>query len=471
MISSRRLRADLQNLSNGVLYYPVLIAFAWLAYNSTFSNSSDRAIQVVSPLLALFAGSLATIATERQDKVADRITIELGGRRDRLLTRMLSLSITNSLLVGMGLFASFIQHGTLGTSTAITIASSLLAICTVSTLGVLVSSYMPHPLIALVITFLLLSWGGSDPDQNWGLSHLLALLRSENSSTWLKAAANFISPWLLAAGSLIVLSFIRPSIHTLGKAKLFYRRLRRIRIPRWLNNRRGFAKTVFVGAITNPLPMLALVICLALYSFGTINLAAKFATFSLGANLFAVLPGILFANVLPALVFAGSAQRRDITDQESLIYRSQRQAKRAQALQLMSFSAATLIGTILIMARLVNVQPTEPVVARSILWALILSPGLTIIGVELNRAIRLPLISGLVSYLLTLPEIFLAKIAPETRPYLPSSLFSILAGGESSYTKNLPTPAVVAAYVLGILLVIVPLVSFWKTSSQLEKEV
>lgn len=460
MITWRGLRADLHNLSNGVLYYPLLIGFAWLAYNSSFANSPDGAVQVVAPLLALYAGSLTSIATERQDQVADRITIELGGKRARLLTRMLSLSIANTALVSLGLTASFIQHGNLGASTLGTVASSFLVVFIVSTFGVLISSFMPHPLVALVITFLLLSWGGSDPEQNWGLSHLLALLRSQDPSSWLEAAAGFAAPWLLATGLLLGFLRLRQRIRGLRNVTDDFLDLKRLIPPRWLNNHRGFIKTAFVAGTTNPLPMLALVACLALYSCGTVNLAAKFATFSLGTNLFAVLPGILFANVIPALVLAGSAQRRDTTDQESLIYQSQKLAKRAQALQLMTFAAVTLICVILLVAGLAKVQPTEPVVLRSIILALLLAPGLTMIGVKINRAIRLPLVSGLVSYLLTLPEIFLAKIAPETRPYLPSSLFSILSGGESSYTQNLPTPAVVAAYALGIALLLVPLVGF-----------
>jgi hypothetical protein len=456
----RRLRADLSNLSNGVFYYPLLIAFAWFTYNSVYSMSGDKDLQVIPTLLALFAGSLVSIATERQDKVADRIAIELGGPRTRLKVRMLSLLVVNSLLVGLGLAATFLQHGSIGSSSTRTIATALVLTLIISTIGTLAASYIPHPLVALVTTFFLLSWGGSDPEQNWGLAHLLSMLRAASFADWIWAILAFTTPWLIGGAALLTFSYCQPFLATWKSRVPAVASNRRTTIPSWLNDKRHFTKTALVGMLTNPLPIVALVTCLGLYSFGTINLAAKFATFSPGVSLFAALPGLLFANVIPALILSGTSQRREAVEQESLLYQSQRKARAAQMLQQMSFISVTLIGSILILASILSARPFDPTVIRSILWALILSPGFAAISVHLNSVIRIPLISGLVSYLLTLPEIFLAKFVPETRPYLPSSLFSILIGGESSYTQAFTPTAVLVAYILGIAIVILPFLIF-----------
>ena len=453
----RRLLADLRNLSNGVLYYPLLIAFTWLTYNSVYSLSDDEDLKVVAPLLALFTGSLMSIAAERQDKVADRIAIEFGGPRARLKLRMVSLMLANSILVSLGLLVAVLQNGTMGSSPARTLATAFLVILVVSTLGTLIASFIPHAIVALVITFFLLSWGGSDPENNWGLSHLLQLLREANPINWAKAAFEFTAPWLLFGAALWASSHCRqfcfkwpPRMPNLAPAKS-------LNPPRWLNEKRNFTKIAIRAGLTNPLPLLALVVCLGLYSFGTINLAAKLSTFNPDVTLFAALPGILFSNVIPALILAGTSQRRDAVEQESLLYGSQRKSLTAQVLQQNSIIASTIIGFIAILASLMNVHLFDQTVIRSCLWALILSPGFATIGVYLNRVIRLPLVSGLISYLITLPEIFLAKFFPEVRPFLPSSLFSILAGGESGYTQHFSPTAVVFAYLLGITLTILPI--------------
>lgn len=458
MISLRGLRADFDNLSNGVFYYPILIGFAWLTYYSVFASSEDESLPAAASLLAIFVGSLTTIATERQDRVADRITIEMGGPRKRLVTRMATLAITNALLVTLGLLVTQVQHSSIGPNAVATIASALVVIGLVSTLGVLVSSYIPHPMIAMVLTFALMSWGGSNPDQNWGLSHLLALLKAGSFNEWAVAVISFALPWLVTASALYAIFRFTPRFSRLTLLSRHFQR--KTKVPGWLNFKRGFLKTAFVAGITNPLPLLSLVFCLALYCYGTLNLGAQLAVFSLGAEIFPALPGLLFANVLPALILAGVSQRREVVDQESLLYQSQRKANLAQIMQQSAFIIATLTGFVLVLAQALGVPWTSPLVSRSLMWTLILSPGFATLGVYLNRIIRLPLLAGLASYALTLPEVLLGKFIPESRPYLPSSLFSILVGGDSSYTRTFSTLAIVIAYGLGAILVLVTLLVF-----------
>ena len=460
MITWRRLVADLRNLSNGVLYYPILLAFAWFTYYSALKGSADSNLPVATPMLALFAGSLASIATECQDKVADRISIELGGIRARLKIRMLSLLIVNSSIVVIGLVVSFVEHKNLGASASRTIFTALTVTLITSTLGLLVASYIPHPLIALGATFALMSWGGADPDENWGLDKLLGMLGAESTEEWAKFAISFATPWMMAYLALVAYSHLGQRLGSLNGTLATISKKRPVRIPTWLFGKRSFARTVLLSALTNPLPLLALVFCLGLYGYGTINLAAKLATIAPATDFFALLPGLLFANVVPGLILAGTSQRRDAVDQESLLFQSQREANAAQTLQHMSFVAITLVGYILVLARTMNVGANEPIVIRSILLALVLSPGFATVGVILNRLIRLPLLATLVSYLLTLPEIFLARWVPESRPYLPSSLFSILVGGEGSYTHSVEMPSVVIAYILGACIMLLPLVAF-----------
>ena len=460
MITWGKLRADISNLSNSVFYYPLLIGFAWFAYYSVFKSSGDKDLQVAAPLLALFAGSLASIATERQDRVSDRISIEMGGIQARLRVRMMSLLILNSSIVLLGLGVTFLEYGHIGTSSGRTLITSLTVTIIISTLGLLVASYMPHPMVALGITFALMSWGGPDPKSNWGLEQLLGMLRAESLNEWAKFAINFVTPWFVGYFALLVVSILGPHLGDLGMKRLRLAEKRKVQIPRWLGAKRSFARTVFAEAITNPLPILALVFCIGLYSYGTINLAAKLATIAPGADLFALLPGLLFANAVPGLILASTAQRRDAVDQESLLYKSQREAKAAQTLQQVAFVAITLIGFILILANIMNVHLSDPVVLRSILLTLLLAPGFATVGVVINRIIRLPLLSAVVSYAITLPEILLARWAPESRAFLPSSLFSILAGGESSYARSVESPAVMAAYILGACIIAIPFFTF-----------
>ncbi|MFM6965986.1 MAG: hypothetical protein ACKOWI_01200 [Rhodoluna sp.] len=468
----RRLLADFSNLSNGVFYYPLLITFAWLTYNSVFSINTDKDIQVVAPLLALFVGSLVSIATERQDRVADRITIEMGGKKSRLLLRMVALFLTNAFLLALGLIATFFQQGSIGSSGTRTIVSSLFVCLVVSTLGVIAANYMPHPLVALGTTFLLMSWGGPDPNRNWGLSHLLAMLRANATGNWLYEAITFAAPWLIGTVVLLGISLIQRRLEMKRFFVLPMKRKTRLRFPKWLNERRSFTKLVATSAATDPLPLVALVFCIGLYSSGTLNLAAKLAAYSPGRTFFSLLPGVILANVIPALILAGNAQRRETKDQESLLYQSQRHATQAQILQQLAFISISLVAIILTLAVTLNVPRGEPVVARTVLCALILSPGLATIGVQLNNIIRLPLLSGVVSYLFTLPELFLAKLIPSTQPFLPSSLFSILAGGESGYTRVLPPSAKAAAYCLAITLVALPIFQFfsWRQLGVLKRK-
>jgi hypothetical protein len=461
LITGRKLRADLSNLSNGVLYYPILITFAWLTYDSVFSTSRDKDLQVVSPLLALFVGSLASIATERQDRVADRIILEMGGYVSRLKVRMLSLFIVNTILVSLGLTAAFIQHRHLGASGTRTIATALTVILIISTLGVLVASYMPHPLVSIVLTFFLMSWGGSNPESNWGLSHLLSMLKAESLSVFLGAALGFTTPWMIGSAGLITFSRLAPFLRSIRRP------IKRLDIqgekatPWWLNATRFFAKTAFFAGFTNALPFVALVVSLGLYSYGTLRLAADLSAISIGSNIFPALPGLLFANIVPALLLSGTSQRRESVDQESLLYRSQIAANTSQIFQQVSFVIATLAAFILALAKITNVDLGSSMVTRSIIWALLLSPGFATIGVYLNRLIRLPIISGLVSYLMTLPEILLASWIPESRPFLPSSLFSILVGGDSGYSMKVDPTAIVAAYSLAAILLLLPFGPFY----------
>ena len=461
MITWGKLRADISNLSNSVFYYPLLIGFAWFAYYSVFKSSGDKDLQVAAPLLALFAGSLASIATERQDRVSDRISIEMGGIQARLRVRMLSLLILNSSIVLLGLGVTFLEYGHIGTSSGRTLITSLTVTIIISTLGLLVASYMPHPMVALGITFALMSWGGPDPQSNWGLEQLLGMLRAESLNEWAKFAINFVSPWLLGYFALLAVSNFGPYLGVLGVKRIRLTEKRKAQIPRWLGVKRSFARTVFVGAVTNPLPILALVFCIGLYSYGTINLAAKLAAIAPAADFFALLPGLLFANVIPGLILASTSQRRDAVDQESLLYKSQKQAMTAQTLQQVAFVAITLSGYILVLAKITNVSLSDPLVLRSLLLTLLFSPGFATVGVIINHRIRLPLLSALVSYALTLPEILLARWAPDSRPFLPSSLFSILVGGESSYTRSVEVTSVVVAYILGACIVALPVFSFF----------
>lgn len=457
MISLRGLRADFENLSNGVLYYPILISFAWFTYYSVLGSSKDENLPAAASLLAIFVGSLASIATERQDRVADRITIELGGPRKRLATRMATLGIVNALLVGLGLLVTQLQHASIGRSPIGTITSAFVVICTVSTLGVIVSSYVPHPIVAMAITFVIMSWGGSDPSQNWGLSNILAMLKAETINQWSAAVLSFAWPWLLVAAGLSGYTRFAPEIPLVRHKKR--QNPTKAALPFWLNTKRSFLKTAFFAGKTNLLPLLSLVICLGLYCYGTLNLGAQLAVFSIGSELFPALPGLLFANVVPALILAGMSQRRDVVDQESLLYESQRKANLAQVMQQATFVFATLCGFIILLAQTLGVAWTSPLVGRSIFCAMILSPGFATIGVYLNRIIQLPLLAGLISYALTLPEVFLGKFIPESRPYLPSSLFSILVGGDSSYTRTFSTLAIMLAYALAGVLALTPLIS------------
>jgi hypothetical protein len=455
LISLRVLRADFENLSNGVLYYPILISFAWFTYYSVLGSSKDQSLPAAASLLAIFVGSLTSIATERQDRVADRITIELGGPRKRLATRMTTLVITNSGLVCIGLLVTHLQHSNIGPNMAATIASALAVIVIVSTLGVIVSSYVPHPIVAMAITFVIMSWGGSEPSQNWGLSHILAMLKAQTINEWWAAVSSFAWPWLLGTIALSVYSRFAPEL--LRARRKTRHNPTKVVLPFWLNTKRSFLKTTSLAGLTNLLPLLSMVICLGLYCYGTLNLGAQLAAFSIGSDLFPALPGLLLANVLPALILAGMSQRRDVVDQESLLYQSQRKANLAQVMQQATFIFLTLCGFIILLAQTLGVAWTSPVVGRSIVCAMVLSPGFATIGVYINRIIRLPVLAGLISYALTLPEVFLGKFIPESRPYLPSSLFSILVGGDSSYTRTFSTLAIILAYVLAGVLALTPL--------------
>jgi hypothetical protein len=128
-------------------------------------------------------------------------------------------------------------------------------------------------------------------------------------------------------------------------------------------------------------------------------------------------------------------------------------------MQQATFIFSTLFGFIILLAQTLGVAWTSPVVGRSIVCAMVLSPGFATIGVYINRIIRLPVLAGLISYALTLPEVFLGKFIPESRPYLPSSLFSILVGGDSSYTRTFSTLAIMLAYALAGVLALTPLIN------------
>lgn len=434
MISWRNIAVDLKLLSNGVLLYAIFYAMGFFAYFSQLGDSQDKFVVLSIPLLAISLCVLTHIANERADKVADQIVLEHGGYRRRLVVRMISVLIYNTLLVTAGFLIIQISHGwnfQIPNLWALTAAASIIIF---STAGVIVSGAFPHPIASVVLTLGLLFAGGLSPNDAYQASSFIGMISSRALPQWFGHFWPFAVFWFAAAILALPLAVGRRLFARRYVSKQL--RTSNLEIASWVTWPSNFATRTLISATTNWLPLLALLVALSSYTFSTFLIAAKYAELKVTGSAFAIFPGLILTNILPAILLAKSVQRTEVDEQESFLFASQSQALRSRFAQKATF--VTLVAMLLVtaLALLTNTSLSTPIFIRSILVTSLASPGITAIGLLIGSRFRSTPAVGLVSFLLTLPEFLVSKFWPQGTSWLPSSIFSALAGGPGPFVRN-----------------------------------
>lgn len=431
MITWRNLAYDLRLLSANALGYPLFYILGFGAYLIQMSASENS--NLASPLFALSLCVLTHIASERADRVADQITIEHGGRRRRLLARMASIGIINVGLVAIALFAIIAMGGWHLQLPELWLLTALAVIALFSTAGVVIAAALPHPALSIALTSVLLFAGGTGYETNLFSRSLNQMIHSPSIQVWVRELSQFSLPWLALALLAIPMatgrvSALRPRIQTSTRPRKF-------RIPAWISKSPTFAQVALRQFTTNPIPVLGILIGMTVYTLGTVSLASRLAELNLEGNYLPAFTGLILVNVIPAVILGLSVQRREVDDQESFLYYSRRRARQAKFMQTSFVVVLSTSAALLWIALITDSQLEFNVSIRMMVVIAVLSPALSKVGIKVVAAIRTPLILTLISYALTLPEMAIAWLAPDSASWLPSSLISAAAGGPGAYLR------------------------------------
>ena len=431
MITWRNLAYDLKLLSSNALGYPLFYILGFGAYLIQMEVGGQN--NVAAPLFALSLCVLTHISSERADRVSDQITIEHGGKRRRLIARMASIAILNGLLILLALLAVAALRTWRLDLPPLWALTALGVVTLFSTAGVLIAAALPHPAVSLVLTSLLLFTGGTGADTNLFSQSLNQMILSPSINQWTSAYALFAGPWLALAILLSPLATGRMSLSFPRHTKAL--RVRRVKVPSWISKKPTFRQTAFRQFTTNPLPALGTLFGMVFYTIGTISLASKIESFHIQGNHLPAFAGLVMANVIPAVILGSSIQRREVDDQESLLFASSRKANFAKVTQT---SLVVLLSASLVLywiAEITNSGLSLEQGSRVLIVVATLTPALTRAGIRVAASIRSPLLLTLASYALTLPELAIVWLSPGLAGWLPSSLVAAAAGGPSAYLQ------------------------------------
>ncbi len=431
MITWRNIRLDLRYLNNGIMFYAFVYAVGCWIYFQQFAGYSDHDLTDIAPILALALCSFTHTASERADRVADRITIEHGGLIRRLASRMASILIYNCLLVIVAIYLSALAVGR--PPSARLIITAIFVSAVLATAGVIIAAALPHPIFAMALTIALVAWGNDNPRTNGFSGAIYGMIHANSELQLADRFAGFQIFWfalgLLAAP--LALGYLNLSV----AIPMLRQRMKKARLPRWLNLRPTFLAKLFISQFTNPLPALATIFALCLFSYGTLSAAAKLSDLGVGDDYFSIFPGLLLVNILPALLLSSSSQRPEIYEQEASLFKSPKQALFARTLQTAGIAALSVTIVILAIASVTSTSFADLRVLRAIALTVSLSPGLAAASIWASLKVRSMPALALISYGLTLPEVTIASLAPNLGAWLPSSLFSALCGGPGPYSS------------------------------------
>ena len=461
MTSLRSLRYDFGLLSNGFQQYALSYLLGFFAMSVSLSAWPA---EIANPLIVLFPLTLCVlshIASEKADKVSDRSVLEHGGYRRRLTVRIWTTLIANLLLVALGTIGLEVIRDWQAPINPSFATGALVVVLVYSTAGTFVSAAVPHPFVAALAIGLLIFAGGTGPRENLAMKSFLAIARANNLESWSIAALEFAAPWVIAA---ILLHKV-----ALGRVNLRFPRSgsqtidRKHKIPRWVDQRPGFLRVAFLAGITSPLVTGAAFLALAVFTGTTLQIAAKFAELTVGKGFFYLFPGQILLNVLPAISLALSLESLEQADQESFFYKSKGFAKLAEIIRL---SISAMVGTVLvtlatIFVAHISLEPSE--LLRTFGVEIAAVPGLAVLAQKIRKVVKMPVLISLLTFASTFVEVVLSKLAPDLRPWLPSSLFSAAAGGAGLYIQSPDQiPPVGWAVTFVILIGVGPLVwAFW----------
>ena len=461
MTTLRGLKYDLRLLSNGFQQYALAYLLGFFGISVSLSSWPN---EVTNPLIVLFPLTLCVlshIASEKADRVADRVVLEHGGYRRRIAARIWSTLIANLSLVALGtLFLEFMRGWRVPLTPAF-VCGALFVVVVCATAGTVVAAAIPHPFVSAVLMSALVFAGGTDPHQNLTMKSLLAITGATSIQSWCLAALDIAIPWGLAEGLLFHVA--RGRAHFPNWRFANRPTPNHLKIPRWAGLKSGFGTTAFFAGATNPLVLAATFLALAIFTATTLQAAAKFADLSVGTNYFFLFPGQIMLNVLPAVSLATSLESLEQADQERFFYRSRGLAALAETLRISIAAWAAAVLVTLATVKIGGFSITAVELYRSIAVETAVIPGLAVLAIKIRRVIKVPVLISLVSFTSTFAELGLSKLAPFLKPWLPSSLFSAAAGGAGLYVTS-PNQTPPAGWALGfvILVGLGPLVwAFW----------
>jgi hypothetical protein len=451
MIRIRSIRYDLALLSDGFFQYWLLYCFGFAAI--AFALDAWPAAETNS-LIVLFPMTLCAIThitSEKSDKVSDRIVLELGGYRRRITIRVLTVTISNILLAVAGfIYLGAIRYDRVNFTPALVFGVATV-ILVFSIAGTIVSAALPHPFVAASLMSLLALLGGSNPEQNLTMRSISAITHATTVQSWFSAAAWVFIPWAIAAALLFPAATGRVQL-TLPKVAVA-RSTRALRVPRWSDTRSSFLKVTFWAGATNSLVLVATLVALAMYTGSSLQIAAKIADLHVGKDFYYLFPGQIMLNLLPALTLASSIENQDQYDQERFFYKS---AKASTIAQVLRMSAAATIGAFVVTSTVVAIAgiKLEPIILlRTFALETILIPGLALSALHIRKAVKVPVFMTAISFASTFIEVVVSKLAPELRPWLPSSLFSAAAGGAGLYVTS-PNQIPPIGWALGFVILV-----------------
>lgn len=428
----RAARADLGYLSGGVAFYPVMY-FTGLLLFILMADSRDQLALWFAPAMALLPMLFMHIASERFDGIAERIVVELGSHRARVMTRALSLTALNSLLYLLGLGIVSLKLGHNSTPTPTVALTGWSAVLVFATAGTVIAAVVPHVLVGTGL-FLLATFASNPASgRNYVLSELVHISQSPSLETWALNWTAFIGPVLLAA-------FLAWPPAMSGKTlNPFRRRKRPTQVTSDLmSSKLKFSVTTdtpstfrisLMAMKIDPWHGLVIFVGLVLFSLNGLAIAKEMAPFSAGETIMPTLCAMVFLNIAPAAIAAQLVFTNETRERDYLMFRSPRAAKIDLSMRSAAAAAIGLTAIGVTMILLGGVTTMSWLSFRSIVTLLALGPSVAVSATLAVRKLKSQFAFVALGYLLSLPEMMVFRFAPSAANYLPSSLFGQLAGG------------------------------------------
>ena len=436
----------------------LMIVFNVILFNVENSHHQETLPKIL--LMPLFLVGFLSIPLENREKYSDRIILELGNFAVRVQTRIVSIFLISSLMNFPFLIFFANQHlfpALVIKLSPLFLFKYLLANMFTSVLGVRIGSlFRSYNFATAVMILLILAKYQLGADS---LPHRIVHFITEGGNSLSESNNGFQLALTICIIAILFFANFR-GFRRINVWRLFTKRRQSQKIisyPVWL---RFFKNHPIHIALAQFLTIRSLVFMVpfsissyVLYPLASTNILESTIPGSLASPLICAL---LLVSLFSCVVAMGAyAPKAEEAKSESLLYKSESSYLLAQN-QMFSIVITLIAVFIYSMTGWLDgaVSNSFLIFARGLAAILFLMPPVVSIAERISKLRIDRRYFVLLSMIPTVGEMFISSVSPGLISWLPSSLFSKLAGGKGIYVlaKNSPEPRLWQAFILvGVL--------------------